>query len=354
MRKSFSFDYIIVGQGLAGSSLAVNLINAGKKIVVIDEPLKNNCSRVAAGLFNPVTGKNLVKTWLSNELFPYLQQFYNNVEELTGRNFFYPTPLYRPFISVEEQNEWMGKSADPEYKNIIERIYTAQEFDGVINPKGGLLLKHCGYINTNVFMEAVRAIIYEKGVFVDSFFDHAKLIIEQDCVRYEEFEASKIIFCEGANVRQNPWFKQLPVRSLKGEILVINCNWNEHVILNSGVYIVPGNQKNEFRVGSTYNLKDKTDGVTMSGKIELESKLTDLIDLPYEITGQTWGVRPTTIDRRPILGQHPKFKQLLIFNGLGTKGVSLAPYFSHQLVQWLENAGSLSRDVDVTRFKLLY
>jgi glycine/D-amino acid oxidase-like deaminating enzyme len=78
------------------------------------------------------------------------------------------------------------------------------------------------------------------------------------------------------------------------------------------------------------------------------------MQFPYQIIGQEWGMRPTTADRRPVLGQHPEFNQLLVFNGLGTKGVSLAPYFSHTLVQWMEKGIPLHKAVDVTRYKLLY
>jgi glycine oxidase len=45
--------------------------------------------------------------------------------------------------------------------------------------------------------------------------------------------------------------------------------------------------------------------------------------------------------------------RLIIFNGLGTKGVSLAPYFSDILVRQLENGVPLTKEVDVTRFKVL-
>src|SRR5690606_2397630 len=105
-------DYIIVGQGLAGSAVAIQLLKHHKRIVVFDDPTANVSSRIAAGLFNPVTGKKMARTWLADELFPYLATYYREVEALTGSRFFYPMPIYRPFISVEEQNEWMARSVD--------------------------------------------------------------------------------------------------------------------------------------------------------------------------------------------------------------------------------------------------
>src|SRR5258706_5849421 len=72
-------DHIIVGQGLAGSCLAIQLLNRGKKLVVFDEPEKNRASTVAAGLFNPITGKRMTKSWMADEIFTYLFQFYSAV-----------------------------------------------------------------------------------------------------------------------------------------------------------------------------------------------------------------------------------------------------------------------------------
>jgi glycine oxidase len=352
--KDSSLDYIIVGQGLAGSCMAVQLLRHDRRFVVIDRPEENRCSVVAAGLFNPVTGQNLVKTWLSDILFPYLHEFYRGVERDTGQLFFHPMPLYRPFGSAQEQNEWMSRSSEPAYQQLIDSIYTIPTFDRVHDPLGGLVLRQCGYVNTPVFTGAVRRLLEEKGHYVNDRFDPARLSIVADGVEYEQYRAARIIFCEGVKVLSNPWFNKLPVRALKGETIRIKSDYTKHVILNRGVYMVPGKEEGEWRVGATYNLKDRTNGNTMAGKHELEQRLKELIGFEYEIMDQDWGIRPTVIDRRPILGQHPQHGQLVIFNGLGTKGVSLAPYFSEVLFQWLDTPGPLNKEVDVSRFKSLY
>src|SRR6185369_14016662 len=103
MSMNREVDYIIVGQGLAGSALAIELLRRGKKIAVFDEPEKNRSSIVAAGLFNPITGRVMTKTWKADVLFPHLIAFYSGTEKVLGGRFFYPMPLYRPFISVQEQ-----------------------------------------------------------------------------------------------------------------------------------------------------------------------------------------------------------------------------------------------------------
>ena len=346
-------DYIIVGQGLAGSCLAYQLLKRGKKIAVINNFAENRCTSVAAGLFNPVTGQNLTKTWLADETFSYLMNFYPEVEQSLRVKFFHQIPLYRPFSTVEEQNEWMARTIQPEFQSIIAEVNTNSVYPQLRDEFGGIKVKRTGYIETNVLMTAMRDFISERAVYRNSFFDHEALSFNSNGVIVGDVGASKIIFCEGAEVLRNPWFGKLPVKPLKGETLVIKSEFKKHVLLNRGVYMVPGKADGEWKVGSTYNLQDKTDGNTENGIAELTSKLNQLLRIPFEIKSTDWGVRPTTVDRRPLLGGHPGNQRVVIFNGLGTKGVSLAPYFSDILVHWLENDVPVAKEVDVTRFKVL-
>jgi glycine oxidase len=344
-------DYIIVGQGLAGSCLALQLISRNKRVVVIDRPDANSATRVAAGLFNPITGKNFTKTWLADDLFGYLHEFYQNAEHLTHSKFFHPMPLFRPFVSVEEQNEWMGRSATPSFQNYIDTVYTAPFLpEKVNNPLGGLLLKQCGFLNTENFLAAVREYVTHHGFLLEADFDEAHLQIEHDHVVYENFRTSKIIFCQGEKARHQKLFSWLPLRPLKGETLTLEPRETINTIFNRGVYVVPG----IWKVGATYEARDVTPQITQKGFDELQAKLHELVNFPYQIIGQSWGFRPTTPDRRPILGPHPLYPSVILFNGLGTKGVSLAPYFSNILTLWLENNVPINKEVDIHRYKHYY
>ena len=57
------FDFIVVGQGIAGTLMAWNLHLAGKKVLIIDDHHSGSSSLVAAGIVNPITGKNYVTSW---------------------------------------------------------------------------------------------------------------------------------------------------------------------------------------------------------------------------------------------------------------------------------------------------
>lgn len=351
MKNAADVDLLIIGQGLAGSAVAMRALAKNYRIMVLDQPAKNRSSTAAAGLFNPITGRKMVKTWLADELFPCLHQFYPEVERVTSSRFFYPMPIYRPFFSIEEQNEWMGKSTDTLFKNFTPRVSLTPQFgEKISDPFGGLTLSQSGYIDTRAYLSAVRDYLLARSSFQVATFDDRDLEIGVDGLRYGKLRARKVIFCQGVGNLSNRWFGMLPVKSLKGEYLTIQSQWVNDVILNRGIYMVPGPDLGAWRVGATYNWNDATAAISDWARAELTQKLNAVFRIPYTITGQQWGFRPTTSDRKPIIGVHPDHPSLIIFNGLGTKGVSLAPYFSEVLFRLLENKGTIEREADVTRF----
>lgn len=348
MSSSDPYDYIIIGQGLAGSCLVLQLLKQGKRILVVDRYDEHSATQVAAGLFNPITGRLMTKTWKADVLFPYLHEFYREAERFTGERFFYPMPLYRPFISVEEQNEWMGKSANAELAEYIDAVQiTPVNPAQVKNEYGGLSLKQCGYLDTIKFTRAIRSTIVQQAALLEEFFDESKLTFTSAGVEYAGFRADKIIFCQGIQSLSGKLFSWLPIRPLKGETLSIQTDHIISSIYNRGVYVVPG----IWKVGATYQANDLTPSVTDRARLELTEKLDELVSFPYKIINQSWGIRPTTPDRKPILGPHPNHPEAVIFNGLGTKGVSQAPYFSGVLTAWLENKAPINKEVDIERYK---
>lgn len=292
----------------------------------------------------------MTKTWLADQLFPSLIEHYLAAEEQTEKRFLHCMPIYRPFLSIEEQNEWMGKSSDPVYSSFIREVRKAPSVAGVNDPVGGLLLDQCGFLDTNAYVEAVRNLMTREQTYEEGLIDASRIIPEKEGVRYGVVEAKFAIFCTG--VHSTNWFGWLPIRPLKGETLQISTALSREWIVNRGAYVVP--QENGWRVGATYNQADNSQDVTPESLEELTKATRELINLPFRVTDQQWGVRPTTPDRRPLVGQHPEYQQLWTLNGLGTKGVSLAPYFSAALISAIENETPLNKLVDIGRYKSLY
>ena len=343
------YDYIIVGQGIAGSCIALELIEQGKKVVVFNDPKGNSSSRVAGGLINPITGRKMVLTWKANQLFSFLDNFYKKAEETLGAHFYFQLPIYRPFVSIEEQNEWQGKSAETNYKSFIKEVVVKPEPNNIVNdPYGGLLLKGSGYLDTNIFLDSLTSWLNKGDRAINEKFDIDSLNFIQNGVVYKDIKATKVIFCNGVAGADNKYFTEIKFRPVKGEVLKIKIDQSLQKVYNRGVFLMPRDGYNT--VGSNYNHKDLTWQPTEKGKEEIEIKLKTLLVKPYEVVGHKAGVRPSVNDRRPVIGQSRDKEQLVIFNGLGTKGVSLAPYFANQLVNWLCNGDEIDKEVDVIRF----
>lgn len=326
----------------------------GKKVLVIDRPSENVCSVVAAGLFNPITGKFLRKSWMAETLFPFLFEFYQEAELLCKHSFLFRFPIYRPFESAEEQNDWMAQSEGGAVKSFVKSIYASAHWPHQVhNPFGGLLIDQSGYLDVNHFLEGVRGVLIKNQSFLDERFHFPGLVVSSTNITYRTVEAGGIIFCEGARVSENAFFRWLPVKPMKGEVLTIEMNDHPAAIFNRGVYVVPSGG-NRYNVGATYQHPPFAEGVTDAGKKELESKLVALLAMPYHGVGGKWGVRPTSSDRRPMLGCHPVHRNVFIFNGLGTKGVSLAPYFANHLAGALNAEHEIMPQVNIQRFYPLY
>ena len=344
-------DFLIVGHGLAGASLAYLLVKQGARVVVLDTPDANYSSRVAAGLYNPVTGRQMTKTWLADELFPYLEEFYRAAEQDFVASFLHHQAIYRPFFSIEEQNEWTAKEGDARFASVIERVSSTSIGNKEINdPYGGLWLKGGGYMDVPAFLEA--SLRFLGAAYRKEYFDEAQLELSHEGIRYQNIHARKVVYCNGLAAQDSLFWKELPFHPLKGEILDLTltdeAEWGKF-ILNRGVFIF-NNADGQIRCGSTYNWQQVNLEPTSEGKTEILDKLGNIYKGQVELRQHRVGIRPSTRDRRPLIGIHPQYEQVAIFNGLGTKGVSLAPYFAVQMKELLISGKSVDPRVDIARY----
>jgi len=347
LRKEY--DFIIVGQGLAGTCLANELLDKNKRILVIDSPGIASASKVAGGIFNPITGRNMVLTWKADELFPFLIKYYQEIGQKLGVKILNQLPLYRPFGSMLELNEWQGKSSTGNFSPYIDFISASPFHSKVVsNDLGGIMLKQTGYLDTRLLLSSFRKLLREKELLMEEEFLANNLNFEDNFIVYKENQAKKLIFCDGANGIGNNLLKGIRFHSVKGEVLQLQLNGKLDFILNKNAFVLPRN--GEYLAGSNYNLTDSTWNPTQAAEDEIVTKLDKILSVNYKIIGHRAGIRPTTHDRRPVLGILPNMPQVGVFNGLGTKGVSLAPYFAHQLANHLVNGAEIDREVQIGRY----
>jgi glycine/D-amino acid oxidase-like deaminating enzyme len=347
-------DYIIVGHGLASVAVVEHLKKYSKSFLVFSDENPNSSSKVAAGLYNPVTGRKMKQTWKAMELFPYLEEFYGNLENSLQANFLHKKPIYRPFLSLEDQNDWIANTNKSD--DFIKETYTYSHFPEYINDEfGGILLNRSGFLDVKKMLDSHKNRLISDQQFINERLDFEKLDIEEDRILYQDIQSKRIVFCDGP-LSQNPFFNWLPTAPVKGEILHIKTEKQlpENVIFNRGVFLVKNPQHNFYRVGATYEWKNLDYEPTEKARKQLTDKLDDLLNIKYEILEQVAGIRPASKDRRPLIGNHPELKNVFIFNGLGTKGVSLAPFFANEFVESIINLKKLNDEVNINRYYPLY
>lgn len=346
-------DYILVGQGLGGSIMAYQLIEKGKRIVIIDCPDKNISSSVAAGLFNPITGRRFVKAWKAERIFRHLDLFYRQVEKKLKTHFYHPKPLFHPFLNIEEQNEINAKNNHHELGAYVNRIIQPGQYQTVKNELGGVLLNYTGYLDIMKFISSVRSYINKKSYYYHAIFDYKKLKISNQKIIYGSIRSEKIIFCEGNHVRRNPYFSWLPMRPVKGELIYINIEKPLDFIYNRKIFIIPFKDK-LHKVGATYDWNNLDCEISLDAKKYFEEKLKAILNVNFKTERQLAGIRPATKDRRPFIGVHPENNRIGIFNGLGSKGVSLGPFYANQFIESLENGIEIDPEVNIKRYISLF
>lgn len=345
------FDYIIVGQGIAGTVLTYSMIKEGMRVLVIDDKTLSSCSKVAAGNFNPIVFKRLVKSWMADELIPFSDKFYKEAEQFLDQEFYWKKEIVKIFAEENEKNFWLKKANSEDARNYLSKTITTDFFSDVVNnPIGCAFVNDAANLFVVKFLDDFRNYFSTHQILLDEFFDFDQLKVGSDSVSYKEFSAKKIIFCEGYKILDNPYFSWIPFKPAKGEVLIVKIeNLPTDKIINKGVYILPIGD-DLFIVGTTYDWINLNDTPTEKARKEISEKLSKVIKVPFEIIDQQAGVRPSVSDRRPVIGLHPEHGSLGVFNGMGTKGVMLAPYFSKQFIDFLLNKVPLNKEVDIGRF----
>lgn len=343
------FDIIIVGQGISGTVLSSALMEQHQKVLVIDDGNIKAASKIASGVINPVTGRRIVKTWQIDEVMPTAVRIYKALENKLNIKIIQQCNIINFHASEQMQKAFEDRIAeDPTYlsssplQDTIAAAFEASFGYTVIDP--------CWLIHLENLLHHWRQYLIEKNTFLQDVFDFKKLDITAEKIIYENYTANKIIFCEGAKGQDNPYFKQLPFAPNKGEALLVKINdLDNQFIYKKAVSIVPW-KDSIFWVGSNYEWDNYNDDPSPSFKEKTMAALNEWLQLPYEVVDHIAAVRPANTQRRPFVGTHPTFKNMGIFNGMGTKGCSLAPYFAQQMTEHILHHTPIDNEATIDRF----
>ena len=342
-------EYFIVGQGLAGTLLAFEMLENNIDFRIISSPVKSKASNVAAGMINPLVFKRMTKSWILDDLLPVMKSTYLKLESVLNEKFYIEKEILKP-LSEQEKQLWLERKSTPEFSNYISFIDDNSAVRYLTKAAAYGIVKGAGYLDLKIFLSASEKYFRENNRIIYFTVDTMNINLNSS-FKIKDIKASKMVFCEGYHISSNPIFKAVKINPTKGEVLQIHApKLSEEYILNKLVFVLPiGKQR--FKVGSTYEWKKLNEEPTEKGRASIVERLNRLINVDYSIEKHWAGVRPTVADRRPVLGILPAFEHISVFNGLGTKGVMLAPYFAKEMLKLLmDKKYSTVKEAELKRF----
>ncbi|MEZ5942115.1 MAG: FAD-dependent oxidoreductase [Planctomycetaceae bacterium] len=348
-----SGNYLVVGQGIAGSTLAWTLADAGHKVVVVDASPKANASSVAAGLVTPITGKRFTHapSWITE--WEVASRFYSQLEARLATRFWHVHPSVRWFADEDDKKVWQQRMQSGEYAGLDVHFVPARNDSTIYGPFGGFEMFPAARLDTMEYLRATRAYFRGQGAYVECDLDLNDVVPSSEAVHVPQLGMSfqGVVFCQGHSGSANPWFSHVDFRPAKGEILTLNiAGYDEERTQHFEVWLAPS-ESGTFRTGSNYEWDALDDVPTERVRGELLQRLSNRFRVPVEVSGHQAGIRPAVSDSRPVVGGHPNHPRLMILNGLGAKGTLWAPLASSFLLSLIADGEPAPAEWDVSRFR---
>ncbi len=331
-----TIDFLIIGQGLAGSLLAWELINRGCNIIIIDNG-KENASQIAAGLINPVTGMRFVKSTNVDNLLPTAKQCYSQLANIFQQIFYVEKPMLRFFRDDKELEQCINRTHDANYLDYLGEItHSNLTINNLTAPFGLIEQMQTGYLLTQPLLACLKEFFIARNSYRQANINYPDIYL-QPTLSWKDISPKRIIFCEGHHATHNPWFNWLPFQLAKGEILTLEHQYSlPDKIINFQNWLIPLNNQ-QIRLGATFDRENINSLPSELGKNNLLKNLQSISPklMPTELINHKANIRPCSLDKQPLIGHHPQYSQLSIFNGFGAKGSLQIPWYSQHFADSL-------------------
>ena len=333
---------MIIGQGIAGTCLAWRALQHNLSIEIYDQGAKTSASSVSSGIINPVTGPKYVKSWMMDDLLPAAESLYTAIEQDINEVIVHRRRIWRHLKDIKAENVWDSRMVDPSYEHFILRpddhrahldLFNGAHRFGIVT--GGL------HLDVKKMISTLNQRWHREGFLINEIFDESQLEHVEKGYRYNGTIYKHVIMAQGHHGIGSRLFASDTYRPVKGEVLIVSISGLElDDIIKFGKFIMPLGD-DIYWIGSNYQHDYDHDQPDPRQTKDLYAFLDDVLGLPYDIMDHQAGIRPATKYRRPLIGEHYQHKGLYLFNGLGTKGISLSPYFSGMLIESIKNKTKL-------------
>ncbi|QEH39489.1 FAD-binding oxidoreductase [Chitinophaga sp. XS-30] len=341
------YDYILVGQGISGTMLSWFLQKAGQRVLVYDDARPATASRIASGIINPVSGRKFELAWLYETIYPIAAQTYREMETALGITCFQERDIWNVWPSAQMRDAFtvaVKKSPVLEATPLMMQQEAPRHTDTLFQPFGAGIVK-----GANVRLNALLPAWRERLHLREERFNADEMVFTGEGVRYRDVNAKAVIFCEGVESPANPYFGKLKFLPNKGEALIIRAALHTDNIIKKGITLVPLDS-DLYWAGATFSWDYADAAPTAEKRAVIEEDLRQLLKISYTTEAHLSAIRPSGPDRRPLVGMHPRFPQAGIFNGMGSKGCSLAPWAAQQFVRYLLEGATLPAEIDIKRY----
>lgn len=334
---------------MAGTFLALRLLESGHQVTIVDSAAAAGASRVAAGIMHPISFRKPSLVWKAHDFLAEASHFYALWESRWGQHFFHHIPFYKT-VQSGQTHLYAGASNDAMCDFLPDKP-ELKHFKPLHGAHSIVRVQPSGYLDLPGFLDQAQR--YLEGLGSESIqasFDYKNLEIGAHSVVYNQSAYHAVVFCEGAAIGQNPFWNHLPVHAVKGEVADIRLAESDaRFILKNDLFLLSLTSE-VYRIGAPYFHHFDHAGPSEQGKAWLSDRLNQ-----WGIPNPHWvrhvaGLRPTLPDRKPVLGQHPAHKPVYVFNGLGSRGVLMAPLLSLQMAQLILYGHAPWKEVQTDRF----
>lgn len=329
------FDFIILGQGIAGTLLSFELMEQGKSVLVIDRPQSDSTASVVAGaVLNPMANKRWELSKTARLHFPVAVSTYQRLQQFINESVLIPKQIMLFMHNVDEIDSYRKQQLL--YPSYLAALDTLRETNAFAAEFTCGMVNHVWKVENIKLLTGYRNQLIANGQFIEEDFDFNELQIERNKIIYKNITSDKIVFCEGAVAQHNPLFTHmLPFTKNRGDVLILKiADLSANYIYEGSTRLIHW-QDDLFWCGSNYNWNFQDMQPDIVWRSQIENQLNHWLALDYQVQQHWVAERPTTKGQQPILRQHPLHASVSMFNGLGTRGFSSGPYWAKAMADLL-------------------
>lgn len=344
-------DVLIIGAGIAGLLLARELRGRGRAVAVAHDPTRSGASEAAVGLLNPVRGLRCTLAWRAAEVFAAARATYADIGAAWGEAIARDLPVVRTFASARERGFFDRRAAALAATGLTFRELASPPAGFRDAGFGSVVIEGGATVDAAKLTERLRAELRASGFLIEQRCTPESLVWGAAGCRWTpaRLQAAEVVLAGGIEDMTGSPAGPLPLRPVRGEVLLVRAP-----DLYSGAAFVCGHHLAPIAAGLWACGGTKVPGETgtdptSEGRAELEAFLADRISVRWDVAGHLCGVRAATLDTKPIAGRLASDPRVVVFNGFGSQGYTLAPWLARILADHLISGAALPPEVDPAR-----